>query len=569
MKALRYLGGPGVVLGVVSISVLSVAAQSPRRNAQRVDPMTASINGLVTAADTGAPVRGAEVRLSSRSSYNRLATTDGDGVFSMRDLPSGEYQLTVSRAGFTPLIFGQRRPLETPTPINLSEGESFTANLALTRGGAIHGRVIDEFGEPVAGTRVQVLRSRMVRGQRRLQTMGPGDQTDDTGQFRVYGLPPGNYYVTASTGPADSVWQRDPPIYYPGTPSFSDAQTINLVVGTEASADFQLQPIRTARLSGIVFNATGAPVQAMVQLSSEAVGMGPSFERAGDPRAFTLIADSGPDGRFTMENVPPGPYTLTANSSFVAGVIAGREAANPDAGPSKAMQEIMEHGPETAVMPLVVTGDDISDIALTTRRGGSLSGTFVPDSGVVRALPQGLSADVRPASGGSGMSMTQGGRGNAFRVAGMSGPFYLNINGVPEGWAVNQITVDGTDVTDEAIDLKGTSATARVVLTDRVAAISGMVQPIRDRSSYSVVVFPDDSERWAFPTRYVRVARADDQGRFSIAGLPPNQRYFAVAVDYFEEGEEQDPQVLERLRPRATGFSLGDGEQRSIVLDPR
>jgi predicted outer membrane repeat protein len=98
------------------------------------------------------------------------------------------------------------------------EGETFTANLALTRGGAIQGRVIDKFGDPLAGTRVQVLRSRMIRGQRRLQTMGPGDLTDDTGEFRVYGLPPGDYYVTASTGPADSA-RRDPPIFFPGTPA--------------------------------------------------------------------------------------------------------------------------------------------------------------------------------------------------------------------------------------------------------------------------------------------------------------------------------------------------------------
>ena len=155
--------------------------------------MTSSIKGLVTAADTGAPVRGAEVRLSSRGSYNRLVTTDADGAYRLSDLPAGEYRLTVSRTGYTSLVFGQRRPLEAPTTINLSEGETFTANLALTRGGAIRGRVIDQFGDPIAGTRVQVLRSRMVRGQRRLQSMGPGDQTDDMGEFRVYGLPAGDY----------------------------------------------------------------------------------------------------------------------------------------------------------------------------------------------------------------------------------------------------------------------------------------------------------------------------------------------------------------------------------------
>jgi hypothetical protein len=507
------------------------------------------------------------VRLSRGGNYSRLVTTDGDGLFTLTDLSAGEYRLTVSRTGFTSMVFGQRRPLEPASAIDLSEGESFTANLALTRGGAIHGRVADEFGEPIAGTRVQVLRSRMVQGQRRLQSMGPGDLTDDTGSFRVYGLPPGDYYVTASTGPADSV-RRDPPIYYPGTPSFTEAQAVSLAVGTEASADFQIQPFRNARVSGIVFNASGAPVQAMVQLTSEAVGTGPTFENASDPRAFTLIADSRPDGRFTIDNVPPGPYTITANSSFVAGMVAGLEAGKPNAGPNKVMQEIMERGPETASQAVVIAGNDLTDIVLTTRRGGALSGTFAADTGVVRPLPQGLGAEVRAASGGSGMSMTQGGRGNAFRVAGMSGPFYLNITGVPEGWAVSQITVDGADVTDEAIDLKGANATARVVLTDRITTISGVVQPRRDRASYSVVVFPDDAARWAYPSRYVRAVQADDSGRFSIAGLPAHERYNAVAVDYLEDGEEQDSQLLERLRARATTFSLGEGERRSVMLDP-
>ncbi len=81
-------------------------------------------------------------------------------------------------------------------------------------------------------------------------------------------------------------------MYYPGTPSFSEAQSITLAVGTEASADFQISPIRSARVSGIVFNASGAPVQAMVQLVSEAIGIGASIESAGAPPAFMINADT-------------------------------------------------------------------------------------------------------------------------------------------------------------------------------------------------------------------------------------------------------------------------------------
>src|ERR1044072_7160906 len=125
-------------------------------------------------------------------------------------------------------------------------------------------------------------------------------------------------------------------------------------------------------------------------------------------------------------------------------------------------------------MAVVVAGDNVSDLALTTRRGGVLSGTFERESGVVRALPNGVSAEVRPATGGSSPTMMQGGRGSTFRLAGMSGPFYLGINGLADDWGVSQITVDGMDVTDEPIDLKGQTGSARVVLTDRVTTITGM-----------------------------------------------------------------------------------------------
>jgi hypothetical protein len=231
------------------------------------------------------------------------------------------------------------------------------------------------------------------------------------------------------------------------------------------------------------------------------------------------------------------------------------------------MQDIMERGPETASIPIVVTGNDVTGITLTTRRGGVLTGTFVADSGVVSTLPTGLTVQVR-SLGGSGLSMTQGGRGNEFRVAGMAGPFHLDIQGVPNGWAVSQITVDGADVTDEPINLNGQTAAARIVLTNRLTTLSGVVRSSRSPDDYSVVIFPDDTARWTYPTRYVRTARADDRGRFRIAGLPANERYYAVAVDYLEEGEEQDAQFLERFRARATTFSLGDGEQRSIFLNP-
>ena len=298
------------------------APATPRPRSQRVDPLTSNIRGRVTTADTGAPIRGAEVRLSMDGRFSRLVTSDGEGRYELRNLPAGAYKLIVSKTGFITLEFGQRRPFESAATITIAEGQTATGNVALLRGGAIFGRVLDQFGDPSVGTRVQVLRLRAEGGDRRLLPVGAGDQTDDTGAFRLYGLPPGEYYVSASTGPIDAV-KRDPPVYYPGTMTFAEATPITLAAGAEASADFQIGEVaRAATVSGLVLNSSGGRASgAMVNLSPNMM--------SGTPGAQSMVmlhADAAPDGSFSIQNVPPGPYTLTAQlpfQPFDVGFIAG------------------------------------------------------------------------------------------------------------------------------------------------------------------------------------------------------------------------------------------------------
>ena len=57
------------------------------------------------------------------------------------------------------------------------------------------------------------------------------------------------------------------------------------------------------------------------------------------------------------------------------------------------------------------------------------------------------------------------------------------------------------------------------------------------------------------------------EGRFTIRGLPPGERYLVAAISYLEDGEEQDRRLLQQLRGRATSVTLGDGEQRSIQVE--
>ena len=79
------------------------------------------------------------------------------------------------------------------------------------------------------------------------------------------------------------------------------------------------------------------------------------------------------------------------------------------------------------------------------------------------------------------------------------------------------------------------------------------------------LVFPVDSKRWKPNSRYMRAWRAAEDGRFRAAGLPPSD-YYIIALDKMEPGQNNDPEFLERIRPRATSFSLVEGETKTLEL---
>src|SRR4029079_18654873 len=94
-------------------------------------------------------------------------------------------------------------------------------DFALPRGGVITGRVLDEFGDPVSDVQVAALRPQTVGGSRRLVNMGRPGTTNDIGEFRLFGLPPGDYFVSATFrnqfGPFAESDDRSgyAPTYYP------------------------------------------------------------------------------------------------------------------------------------------------------------------------------------------------------------------------------------------------------------------------------------------------------------------------------------------------------------------
>jgi hypothetical protein len=276
------------------------------------------------------------------------------------------------------------------------------------------------------------------------------------------------------------------------------------------------------------------------------------------------------DGSFTIANVAPGSYTLMA----VAGPGGGR-------GGGFAIRIGGPGGPgiddiEMASVPLSIANEDVTGLTVVTSKGASLSGNVIAAEGSAAKLSTNQVQIVAQPANGQFLPGPLGNRparvenDGTFVLTGLTGQKFVRVNGLPQEWTLKAIMLNGVDVTDSALEFRGSTENSglQVILTDKVSDLNGKVTTARGdvTRDYTVVVFPDDPAKWAFPSRFVKTGRADQQGQFRIRGLPPNDRYLAVAVDYLEDGEGTDPQFLEQIKDRATRFALGDGESKSLDL---
>ncbi len=514
---------------------------------------TARIAGRVVAADSGSPLRRAQVRVTSREMrIGRMVSTDPEGGFVVDELPAGRYTVTASKAGFVSLSLGQARPFEPGRPIELSEKQQFDrADFALPRGSVITGRVVDEFGEAVADATVSAVRFRYQGGERQLTPAGRTDRTDDIGQFRVFGLSPGNYYVTATlrTGGrfgrfADE--SDDPsgyaPTYYPGTPNLAEAQRLTVGLGEErVVGDFGLMPTRTARISGTAVDSLGNSLSRAQVVLQPRNGLRMFGGRGGHV---------GADGTFTISRVPPGEYTLLAFTR-------GRDSA-----------------PEFAMLPIVVTGDDVAGLYLMTTAGTTATGRITFDAGVTPDFrPSALRLSAVPIEPVSGPLRRGGGTEIAddwsFQTRGLALPSLLRLSRPPKGWALKTVFLNGRNITDLPLEPRGGRPIEglEVVLTTQISEVSGTVADGQGRiaTDYTVVLFARDRDRWTPQSRFLASARPDQEGRFQARTLPPGE-FLAVALDFVEQGEWQDPELLQRLVPLATPFELEEGETKTLEL---
>jgi hypothetical protein len=453
------------------------------------------------------------------------------------------------KGGYVTLEFGQRRPVESGKPIEVPVAQILEKiDFALPRAGVITGRVLDEFGEPSANVYVSPMRYQFDnRGRRRLTPAG-GSGTNDLGEFRIFGLAPGDYYLSATltTDFGDSNERAAyAPIYYPGTADPDLAERLTVASGqTVTDLSLTLVPVRTVRVSGTAVDSEGRAMPGLVLVE-------PSRSRVAAMNSRMALVQ--PDGSFAIGGLTPGDYRL-----LVRGV--------PMLGSSE---------PVTASAAITIGGDDVAGVRLVAGKPSIATGKVVVSDGRaaqslrpstlrVIAIPD----DEMIGAFGDGDSRPAVSDDWTFQVTPPAGRARLVLFGTPPGWDTKAVRHRGVDVTD-GLDVKPSEdlTDIEIELTNRATETTGLVtdprgEPVKD---YAVVIFARNRQKWDSPSRSVRTARSDQDGRFKIGGLPSGE-YFAYAVDFIEPGQEHDPEFLDRIQTLATRFTLGDGDVRVLNL---
>lgn len=582
-----------VLVALASAGVWArVPAPQQARDAQTQAPAPATglIAGTVIASGNGQPADGVTVSLSGMElRVSRSALTDDSGMFSFTALPAGTYTLRASKTGHVSATYGQKAPGRPGTPIVLAQGQQLkNISLELPKGGVVSGAIYDEKNRPSVSTTVRVMRWTMQSGERALVAAGSAN-TDDRGIYRVFGLAPGEYIVTAtarnstatlvnaeitSTGqvimPEVTTQMREATaagpalgyaaVYFPGTtqPGLARAVTVGLSE-EQLGMDFQLQRVPLSKVTGLVLAPAGVAVtNVQVRLVDRSVSV---------PGIPQLAARANREGTFTFPAVPPGQYQLTATLSLTA---------------PRSTEAAMQTGvPETgrrlwAQADVQVDAGYAPNATLSLQDGMTVSGALTFDGAT--PLPPQLNrvrltlaphGQVMAASGVSAITAVADANGR-FTFTGVTpGQYRLRASGAP-GWTLKTVIADGRDTLDYWVEVKpgenvtNVSAGFGDTLTDLKGRLqSSFGQPTAD---YTVIIFPADTRYWVPLARRMRSTRPSTDGAFTFIGLPAGE-YRLAAVTDIEPGAWYDPALLQELLPASISVRLIDGQP--VVQDLR
>jgi hypothetical protein len=478
----------------------------------------------------------------------RNSKIDRAGNFTIENLTTGRYTLRISAPGYVTEAGDLE---EDGRPRYFKPGDTVTVRMM--KGGVITGTVTDQSGEPVTAIAVRATRIRDSEGRRarivtsfRPEDLMRGFETDDRGVYRIWGLEPGLYVVSAGGSSIMSFLNSDPDrgvaTYHPSSPR-EGATEIRVTAGQEvAGVDIRHRDIRGHTISGSVLTAEvpgGFLDTAVVTLTNAAT-------RSLETMSIALPIDNSL--KFLFDGIADGEYELIAMNR-----------------PGEA------RGAISLPRRVTVKGADISGVDVFLRPLGALSGRIVLEpvpaslksckapalaSGATLVMPRLNEDDMSPADSLAAVMQLAtealpNERGEFELGALVPGSYRLDVTPPSDFYYLRAITrlTAANRVSDEpgkrGINLRPGDKLAgfTISLAPGAASLAGAVSSQPERTpipaGLRVHLVPVDKEHADDVLRY-REAAIEAGLKFSISNVAPG-RYWVVLRDQPARQEQTEP----------------------------
>jgi protocatechuate 3,4-dioxygenase beta subunit len=547
-----------VLFLLVSIGLSAQEAPSTQ-TAKTPSNQTCRISGLVVKSGTSEPLKKAHIYLRKEDDPMSGYTThtDAAGHFAIEKIDPGRYDLRVGHTGYVSQSYGENSSTSRGAVLALNPGREIRDLLfRMVPWAVISGKVTDEDGDPVSDAQVQAMRHSVKEGKRVLEPRSVAS-TNDLGEFRLYGLAKGRYFIHAvvgsrwdsglldsSVGDAGSTSRAGyAPVYYPGTADEARAATIEVAPGQEVSAiDFMLLPIRTFRVRGHVFDAVlGQPAKdCFIFLVRHDPGESNSFY---NQQSGTNCVK----GAFQLSDVPPGSYYILANSWNV--------------GKQRAARAVID-----------VNNTNLDDVSLTFAPGIALTGHILVEGHEILDFSEvnvRLDDPEQYFGGEAGAAVKPNGTLTVENLT--EGNYQIGVGGRPAGFSpdfyLKAARVNGEDVLERGLTIGAgsTRGPLEIVLSSAGARIEGTVTDENDLpfAGAVVAIVPERDRRKQF--RLFKDTTTDQYGQFILRGVAPGT-YKLFSWKEVEDNAWEDPEFLAPFETQGTGVTAEENGHITIRL---
>jgi hypothetical protein len=465
---------------------------------------------------------------AASGSADPAASTIHDGKFAFTGLVAGTYWVVAERDNF------QGGGSETLT---LRAGDQKTDLVVrITPFSAIAGRVRNAEGDGIPGVQVNAMVYHYTAQGRRLE---PQDNTvtNDLGEYRVYGLAAGKYFLRAAPalgGLAPGPGETYLTVYYPSVTDPSGAAAVDLRAGQDMrGVDFTLPRVRGAAVRGHVVAPPGSPAPSFG---------GKVFVLAAATNAVTIdgVARANVDleGRFEFQGLAPGAYTLTFQ-----GGIGGKLYF--------------------ALRRIQVGAGDLEGIDLTLVPPVDVNGVLRIE-GNTSVRPSQLRAFMEtPLMGNQADPKDEG----TFTIRSLQPEVYRAFAGGPGDLYLKSVRCGTADVTESGVDLtSGGGCELAITMSANGGQIEGQVQDDKGQPVYGSVTVTLLAVGTRRDDLFKRTG-ADLSGHFKMTAIAPGSyRLYAWEQGVDINAVRYDPDYVKPFDGLGQSVQVSEGGRENVSL---